>query len=298
MSPSPLCSVSAHQWRPLCGLSAPALDRLLETAVPVLLTRRQEQQANRPQRQRAVGGGRKRRLKPEQEILLTWIYLRHNVAHAVVGALFGVSADTSENTFYEVIAVLKEVCPAARWDAEKRWKKGEPAWTPTPADQVLIDSFETPVSRPSQDEAQRRCYSGKKKRHTLKSQVITNGDGEVLEIDPGHRGPRSAKKRYEASGAAERYPEAEKRADLGYQGLADVKVPHKKPKGGPLSDEQLEANRQHARVRVRVEHGIRRLKAFRILRDQYRLARGLFPRIACVVVGLVQLQRLVGAPSS
>lgn len=298
MSPSPLCSVSANQLRALCGLSTTALDRLLETAVPVLLTRRQEQQARRPQRQRAIGGGRKRRLKPEQEILLTLIYLRHNVAHAVVGALFGVSADTSENTFYEVIAVLKEVCPATRWDAEKRWKKGEPAWTPTDVDRVLIDSFETPVSRPSQDEAQRRCYSGKKKRHTLKSQVVTNDAGEILEIDPGHRGPRSDKKLYEASGAAQRYPEAEKAADLGYQGLADVKVPHKKPKGGTLTDEQMAANRQHASLRVHVEHGIRRLKAFRILRDQYRLARGLFPRIAFVVVGLVHLQRLVGAPSS
>jgi hypothetical protein len=298
MSPATLHPLSAPQLRALCGLSAPALERLLEAAVPVLLTRRQERQAGRAQRQRAVGGVRKRRLRPEQEILLTLIYLRHNVAHAVVGALFGVSADTSENTFYEVIAVLQEVCPAERWDAEKRWKRGEPAWTPTPADQVLIDSFETPVSRPSQDEAQRRCYSGKKKRHTLKSQVVTNGDGEVLEIDPGHRGPRSAKKRYEASGVAERYPEAEKRADLGYQGLVDVKVPHKKPKGGTLSPEQLEANRQHASLRVRVEHGIRRLKAFRILRDQYRLARGLFPRMAFVVVGLVHLQRLVGAASS
>ena len=298
MTTSPLYPVASSQLRALCGLSAPSWERLVATAVPVLLTRRQEQQARRPKRQRAVGGGRKRRLKPEQELLLTLIYLRHNVAHAVVGALFGVSADTSENTFYEVISVLQEVCPVQRWDAEKHWKKGEPSWTPTAADQVLIDSFETPVPRPSQDEAQRRCYSGKKKRHTVKSQVVTTGDGEILEIDPGHRGPRSDKKLYEASGVAERYPAAEKRADLGYQGLADVQVPHKKPKGGSLAAEHREANRQHARVRVRVEHGIRRLKAFRILREPYRLARGLFPRIAFVVVGLVHLQCLVGTPSS
>lgn len=206
-------------------------------------------------------------MKPEQEILLTLIYLRHNVAHPVVGALFGVSADTSEKVFYEVIAVLQEVCPAERWNAEKHWKKGEPSWTPTDPDRVLIDSFETPVPRPSQDEAQRHCYSRKKKRHTLKSQVVTNGDGEILEIDPGHRGPRSDKKLYEASGVAKRYPAAEKQADLGYQGLGDLKVPHMRPKGGTLSADQLEANRQHARVRVRVEHGIRRLKAFRILRE-------------------------------
>src|SRR5215210_3660025 len=177
--------------RALCGLPLPALEKLLEAAVPALLAHRRAQQARRPGRQRAVGGGRHRRLAPEQELLLTLIYLRHNVSHEVVGALFGMSADTSENTFHEVVAVLREVCPAQRWEAEKHWKKGEPSWQPEEEDRILIDSFETPVRRPSLDEAQRRVYSGKKKRHTLKTQVVTDASGEVVEIDPGHGGPTS-----------------------------------------------------------------------------------------------------------
>ena len=123
---------------------------------------------------------------------------------------------------------------------------------------------------------------------------MTDAAGEVLEVDAGHRGPASDQKVYAQSGVAERYPQAEKYGDLGYQGSEGVLVPHKKPKGGALTPEQKEANRQHAQVRVRVEHGIRRLKAFRILRESYRLAPGLFPRIAAVVVGLVHLARLAG----
>jgi hypothetical protein len=226
------------------------------------------------------------------------IYLRHNVAHAVVGALFGVSADTSENTFHEIVQVLREVCPAHRWEAEKHWLKGQPSWHPADEDRLLIDSFETPVRRPSQDFAQRRVYSGKKKRHTLKTQVVTDGHGEVLEIDPGHRGPRNDKQLYEASGVTERYPQPEKYADLGYQGATDLHLPHKKPKGGELTPAQREANRQHASLRVHVEHGVRRLKGFRILRDEYRLALGRFPQIAFVVVGLLHLARIVSAASS
>ena len=107
----------------LFGLPPSALGELLEAVLPVLVSRRAQAKASRPDRQRAPGGGRKRRLKPYQEVLLSLVYLRHNVSHAVVGALFGVSADTSENTFHEVIGVLKEVCPSDRWDAEKRWKK-------------------------------------------------------------------------------------------------------------------------------------------------------------------------------
>ena len=55
---------------------------------------------------------------------MSLLYLRHHVAHAVVEEMFGMSADTSENTFYEVIPVLREVCPSQRWDAEKACGEG------------------------------------------------------------------------------------------------------------------------------------------------------------------------------
>jgi hypothetical protein len=308
MTSNQLTTYPHDKGRALVGLSPSAFSALLEAVVPALLSRRRAAQQAQRDRKRAVGGGRKRGLTPEQEVMLTLVYLRHNVAHAIVGHLFGVSADTSENTFHEVVAVLRDVCPANRWDAEKKWKQSEPSWKPDELDQLIVDSFETPVSRPGNPEAQRRLYSGKKKRHTLKTQVVTDAAGEIVEISAGHRGPSSDKRLYEQSGVQERYPAALKRADLGYQGITGMLVPHKKPPQRPkkrqgksqperspeLTPEQREENRQHARARVSVEHGIRRLKAFRIVRDEYRLAPGLFPMIASSVVGLVQLVRLVG----
>jgi len=278
--------------RALCGLTRKPLEQLLAAAVPVLLQQRRQAQERR-RRQRAVGGGRKRTLSPEQEILLTLIYLRHNVAHEVVGGLFGVSTDTSENTFHEVVAVLREVCPAHRWDAQKKWQKGAPSWVPDPPTRLLVDSFETAVRRPSTEAAPRRVYSGKRKSHTLKTQVVTDAAGEVLEIDPGHRGPTADKTLWAQSGAAQRYPGIEPWGDKAYQGTAGMRLPHKKPRGGELTEAQREANRTHAGVRVHVEHGIRRIKAFRIMQGKYRLAFGLFPRVAAAVVGLVHLMRFV-----
>lgn len=280
----------------LFGLFPRALGELLAVVLPVLVNRRRQAQANRPDRQRAVGGGRTRRLAPYQEVLLTLVYLRHNVSHEVVGALFGVSADTSENTFYEVIRVLQEVCPSSRWDAEKHWQKGEPSWQPTDPERLLIDSFETPIRRPSDEARQRRTYSGKKKRHTLKTQVVTDARGEILEIDAGHRGPKADIRIYEESGVDQRYPDAEKTADKGYQSTEHptLHTPHKKPKGGELTPEQRDENRRLAQQRIYVEHGIRRVKGWRILREDYRLAVGLFATVTQVVVGLVQLGRIVG----
>ena len=293
MEPTHFDTISESRLRALCGLPRKALNTLLEAGEPELVRQRAVAR-ERPLRQRAPGGGRKRLLSPRREILLTLVYLRHNVAHEVVGALFGVSADVSEDTFHEVVRVLRNVCPAQRWDAEKRWLKGEPSWQPADLERVLIDSFETPVPRPSQEPQQRQRYSGKKKRHTLKTQVVADRNGELLELDAGHRGPASDKRLYEQSGVRERYARADQRADRGYPGCAGVQVPHKKPKGGTLTDEQRAANHVLASERVPVEHAIRRIKAFKIMRGDYRLATGLFPCVAATVAGLIHVIRLVG----
>jgi hypothetical protein len=293
MNLTQLQHASESRVRALFGLTPAALGELLAAVLPVLVERRRQSQQARP-RKRAVGGGRTRTLKPSQEVLLTLVYLRHNTAHAVVGELFGVSADTSENTVYEVLPVLRDLCPAERWAAQPRWQRSAPTWKPNAEDQLLIDSFETPVPRPSEPAAQKPRYSGKKKRHTLKTQVVTDAQGEILTIDAGHPGPRADKRIYEQSGVAAQFPQAPKLADLAYLGAAEVVVPQRKPRGQELTAEQRQANRDLARQRVYVEHGIRRIKGWRILRGEYRLPTGLFPLVASVVVGLVQVNRLCG----
>ena len=88
------------------------------------------------------------------------------------------------------MALLRDICPANRWEAQKTWKKSEPSWKPDELDQIIVDSSETPVSGPSLPEAPRRVYWGKKKLHTPKTQVLTNASGQIQDIDAGHRGPR------------------------------------------------------------------------------------------------------------
>ena len=44
---------------------------------------------------------------------------------------------------------------------------------------VLIDAIESPVERPKKK--QKRCYLGKKKRYTIKIQVVVNkADGQII----------------------------------------------------------------------------------------------------------------------
>ena len=294
MNLSELTRFPKDKVRSLFGLTPAALGDLLGVALPEIERRRRQEQLKKPNRKRLVGGGRKRLLAPYQEVLLVLMYLRHNVAFSVVGALFGVSADVAENTFHEIVQVLRDVCPANRYEAEKRWTKKEPSWKPEEVDKVIVDSFETPIPRPSEPDKQKRLYSGKKKRHTLKTQILTNTDGEIFDIDAGHRGPMSDQKLYRESDANTAFPNASRQGDLGYKGVEGIDVPHKKPRGGELTPEQKASNRAFSSGRVRVEHAIRRVKGFRIVRDEYRLGTGLFTMIASCTVGLVQLLGFVG----
>ena len=279
--------------RALTGMTVNALGQLLTTVLPELVRRREHAKSHRPDRQRALGGGNKRKLSPAQEVLLVLIYLRHNVAHEVVGQLFGVSADLSENLFHEIVPLLRELFPANRFEAEKRFRGASPSLKVEAIDRVLIDSFETSIPRPSLKERQKRVYSGKKKRHTLKTQVVSDVKGEVLDVDGGYRGPAADKTIYEASDVGEAFPDAVRQGDLGYLGTAGVETPQRKPRGGELTPAQREDNRQKASVRVHVEHSIRRVKGFKIVRENYRLAMGLFPMVVSAVVGLTHLNRIL-----
>lgn len=83
--------------------------------------------------------------------------------------------------------------------------------------------------------------------------------------------------------------------DLGFQaytinGVA-IQQPHKKPRGGQLTNEQKAENRALAKVRVRVEHAINGAKRCRIVRDTVRLWRaGIRDTVMAICSGLHTLR--------
>jgi len=278
----------------LFGFSRAILAEMMTIVLPILENERETTLKTRANRKRKYvrDDGRKRKVYALQKFLMTLIYLRQNVNHTLVGQLFGVSADTSENVFHEVIPILQKVFPSQKWEAEKKWRKGEQKWSPEEVDYLLIDSFETPIGRASINEQQRKKYSGKKKMHTLKSQLITDQAGEIIQLDAGFDGPKSDIEIYRDTKLKKQWLEKQKLGDKAYLG-EDIETPQKKPKGGELTEEEKAKNREISAKRVIVEHAVRRVKGFKIMRQDYRLGNWLFPKIAETVVGLIQFSRIV-----
>ena len=284
---------SNAQLKALFGFPKNTLAEIILIVLPQLENNRRQRLKNRPDRRRRFveNDGRPPKALPLAKLLMSLLYLRHNTNHALIGEMFGVSADTSENAFYEVIGILKAEFPSSKWEAEKKFRR-EPQWKPSAVEYLIIDSFETPIARPSLNERQRRVYSGKKKRHTLKTQLITDENGEIIQVNGGFRGPKSDIEIYRATRLAKGWQEKPKIADKAYIG-EKIQVPKKKPKGGELTEAEKAVNRELSQKRIRVEHSIRRVKGFRIVRDEYRLGIGLFPTVVSAVVGLIQLTRIV-----
>jgi hypothetical protein len=179
---------------------------------------------------------------------------------------------------------------------------------------ALLDATEQPINRPKDAERQKAFYSGKKKRHTVKTQIVTNGAGEIVAITPPVPGKTADIKLAEQSRVVERLPEGiDIYADKGYQGLdklvppkkstADgdsdatetvprlqVHTPTKKPKGGELTPEQKERNRAIGRVRMGVEHAIARAKNWHILADRFRCHLDMYEEAFRTVCGFANLQ--------
>lgn len=83
-------------------------------------------------------------------------------------------------------------------------------------------------------------------------------------------------------------------ADRGYQGFAKIHpgacTPTKKPRNQPLSKVDKQHNRALARLRVRVEHVIRRFKIFRIFSGRYRNRRRRFGLRLNLIAGLLNYE--------
>ena len=119
---------------------------------------------------------------------------------------------------------------------------------------------------------QKRFYSGKKKRHTIKAQLIVHYNSLQILSTAFCQGKVHDFQLFK------KYRNKLKEhvfllVDKGYQGLRRLNIPYLMPfkasKKRPLAALQKWVNREISRRRIRIEHVIGKLKRFRILAERY-----------------------------
>jgi hypothetical protein len=259
----------------------------------------EEKRLNRADRQRKIGGGAKCELEGRDRLLLTIVWLKRYPTHEVLGYLFGVSDSTAGRYIKRLLPILEASGQAGMKKAGPRGKRGqglEELLAETPGLTVLIDSFEQRVQRPRLPAEADEYYSGKKKQHTLKTQVaVDEQTGEIIDISTSVKGPTADLTLLKESKLLDELPpETQIMADLGYQGIRSLHphaaTPKKKPRGKPRPPEDIVFNKAFASRRVRVEHGINRLRRYESLSHTDRNHRQDHTARARAVAGLVNHQ--------
>ena len=274
-------------FRQLTGIMPEAFDRLLAELEPRYQQADAKREARRP-RQRKPGAGRKFALPLTDRLLMLLVYYRTYTTHALLGFLFGIDQSAvcrNINPLQPLLAGIFRI-PERRAELE-----------PDEIRELFFDATERAIPRPSR--RQRRFYSGKKRRHTLKHQVVVvrkrKRPGRVGQrrrvriaaVSPAFPGTTHDKRIYDRTGVV-CPPGVKRTGDTAYLGTG-LCTPRRRPPKGRLTARQKAGNRRVPRRRIVVEHGIGKMKVWRIAAERYRNPRRRHTLIIKNVAGLHNL---------
>jgi hypothetical protein len=252
---------------------------------------RQEEIENSKVRVHAKGGGRKKELSNAEEICLCLFYLRQSPVFIVLGMLFGISKTAANDAFHYWLNILENLLPSSLMEQAKQQEIDmELLQEFLVKHRLLVDSTEQARERPGDNKEQKRFYSGKKKNHTFKNQIISLPEGkDIVDVIVGERGPASDITLFrEQKGKFSERQEYD--GDKAYVGEEQVTTPHKKPPKGELTEKQKEENKLLSSKRIFIEHLNRLLKIFRVAKERFRLGPKIYTKVICTVCGLVRLR--------
>jgi hypothetical protein len=282
-------------FRHLTGLTVPAFQALAADVGPAIQAAHRAA-LDRPSRQRAVGGGSQFDLPIADQVLLTVVWLRQYPTQEALGFLFGVSDSTALRAVRRCLPALeragKDTLRMPDPGAGRR-RKLPALLADTPGLAVVVDSFEQRTHRPKR--RQRAYYSGKKKAHTLKSQVgVDETSGRVVDVSDSVPGPWADIKLLKKSRLLKRLPDGVGGiGDLAYVGIADLHpgglgaAPRRKPRGKDRPPEDRAYNRAFSRRRIVVEHTIGRLRRYQAVTQVNRHRRKGHAARVRAIAGLV-----------
>ena len=259
--------------RSLTGMNLAAFDQLL----PSFSAAYQAAHPISPIRQRAPGAGRKANLQEiEDKLFFVLLYFKCYPTFDLAGILFDFDRAQAHRWLHRLQPVL-EAALAKELVLPKRQLRSVAEFIGSfpEAERVILDGVERPIQRPKEAERQKRTYTGKKKRNTRKHLGLSDQDKRILLLTPATDGSFHDKSLLDCLEMAEHIPIAVPiQVDLGFKGLEDeyenIELPHKKPRGGELSQAQREENRLFSAERVVVEHAFGGMKRYRAAADIYR----------------------------
>ncbi len=267
-------------FRNLTGISVSEFEQLFAQFEP-LWDQSEQVRLQRPNRQRAIGGGHPYRLDVRSQLLMTLLWLHLYLSMDTLAALFAVHKSAISRNSHRVLQVLRHIGENSLWWSEPpgrfEGKNLVEALEAFPDLLSILDVTEIGVERPQDPEQQKAHYSGKKKAYTRKTGLMVNEQGQIRGVTCNQPGSTHDLTLFRQSGLLACLPlQTTAVADKGFEGLDkdlpehSVAIPHKTHYKRPIGEAEKWANRDVARQRIVVENTICELKHFKVLADRFR----------------------------
>lgn len=260
--------------RAMTGLNRPAFEKLLPSFSEAY---QQSQVKPGVERKRAPGGGRKATLRTNRDKLFyILLYCKCYPTFDFMSVLFGFDRSCAWDWVHGLLPILEQALGHKQALPERQVQSMEEFLERFPdVKAVIFDGTERPVQRPKDPDKQKEHYSGKKKRHTRKHITGSTRKKRVILLTKARAGTVHDKRQLDEEDLVSNIPdEVAIEGDLGFQGLQNefenVHLPHKKPKGKELSEQQKQENREFSRQRVKCKHAHAGIKRYRSVTDVYR----------------------------
>lgn len=263
-------------FKSITGLTVTTFSELLPAFRRAYEDKLDRHDAQREQaRQRQRGGGRKGALLTlEDKLVFILFYFRVYPTQILQGYLFGLGQPQANEWIHRLTPVLNQALGYEKQLPARQAKDIQAALATCPGLAFIIDGTERPIRRPKNADRQKNNYSGKKKRHTVKNNVIVDKNTRKIKgLSPTCAGKKHDKKLADEQELS--FPAGSQLwKDSGCQGYEPENTatfqPKKKPKGGELTPEEQAENTVISSVRIRVEHSIGGVKVYPITRDIFR----------------------------
>lgn len=256
----------------LFGIPPHKFDELV-TQIEPLWVKSEEKRLHHP-RKISKGGGRPYLLDREQSVAMLLLYARSYVTHTFLSALFDIHDSAICRYFAKLRPIVEDVFDLPT----RKINLGQEEIL-----KLIVDATEQRTERRNKGSG----YSGKKKTHTIKTQIVVDTKGNTAHISSSVPGNMHDKKLYDQS--AIMLPDTAL-GDLGYLGT-NLTIPFKSSKLHALTQRQKRWNTRHARRRIVVEHIFAALKSFHILADRFRGSLIHYHEYFLIVCGLRNLAR-------
>jgi len=267
-------------FRNLTGLNPEEFKVLVKRLSPMIIEQHNKQLNNR-RRKRAIGAGSKFKLNTAQTLFMLLLYYRTYTNHIFIGMIMGIDDSNVCRYFRRIEPLLAQIFRIP----EKKIELSQEEIL-----ELIIDATE--------QETQNRKgsgYSGKKKKRTIKTQILVDKKGKVKSVSKSVRGNKHDKKLYDETRLILQHKDRQELkkfriyGDLGYIGIKRIKTPIKKKPNENLTKKQKQFNQKFNAKRFVVEHTFAHLKNFRILQDRFRNKLKHYNLIFKNVVGLHNL---------